>query len=274
VCDVAETCNGAAATCPPNSFLASEVICRPGASFCDAEESCPGNGADCRPDIFRESTTLCASQTCTNGVVTPPSYCAGTNVSSTCLPVATQSCNGYQCAGTFCGGSCSSDANCVTGYFCGGTSCQLKKSDGSGCGANNQCTSGVCTTFFTDGDGDGYGDPSAPVAMCGTAPPAGCSSNSADCCPTDGQTRPGQAGWFVVANSCGSFDYDCSLSEVKRWATASSCGVTPDCAGGPGFWAVSVPACGVLAAVNADCGYNGHACVTLGNLDPVQQECH
>jgi hypothetical protein len=52
-CDVAETCTGNSADCPPDSFAASTVECRKSTAPCDAPEFCTGVGSDCPADTFK-----------------------------------------------------------------------------------------------------------------------------------------------------------------------------------------------------------------------------
>src|SRR6185503_4533877 len=50
VCDVAESCTGAAATCPADLFVSSSTVCRSSAGVCDMAESCTGSSAACPTD--------------------------------------------------------------------------------------------------------------------------------------------------------------------------------------------------------------------------------
>ncbi len=56
-CDVAESCSGSSATCPPDAFSSGNV-CRPSTGPCDPAESCSGNGPNCPPNVV---TTSCVS---------------------------------------------------------------------------------------------------------------------------------------------------------------------------------------------------------------------
>src|SRR5437867_9767689 len=58
-CDVAETCTGASATCPANSFQSSSTVCRASAGPCDVAENCTGSSAACPADGFQSSSTVC-----------------------------------------------------------------------------------------------------------------------------------------------------------------------------------------------------------------------
>src|SRR5690606_35160615 len=57
-CDVAETCDGATTTCPPDGFD-STTICRPAAGPCDAADACDGSGAACPADAPAPAGTPC-----------------------------------------------------------------------------------------------------------------------------------------------------------------------------------------------------------------------
>ena len=59
VCDVAETCNGTATTCPVDAFRPSSFSCRSAAGECDLAESCTGTGAACPANAFRGAGTAC-----------------------------------------------------------------------------------------------------------------------------------------------------------------------------------------------------------------------
>jgi cysteine-rich repeat protein len=60
VCDVQETCNGVATSCPANAFLSPATTCRAaGAGLCDVAENCPGNAGACPADGFAASGTVC-----------------------------------------------------------------------------------------------------------------------------------------------------------------------------------------------------------------------
>jgi cysteine-rich repeat protein len=50
VCDVAEFCTGASATCPSNGFRPSGFPCRASTGPCDPAENCTGSGANCPAD--------------------------------------------------------------------------------------------------------------------------------------------------------------------------------------------------------------------------------
>ena len=52
LCDVAEVCSGADATCPVDGFESVATECRGAAGTCDVAETCPGDGAMCPADVL------------------------------------------------------------------------------------------------------------------------------------------------------------------------------------------------------------------------------
>jgi hypothetical protein len=95
-----------------------------------------------------------------------------------------------------------------------------------------------------DRDGDGYQARGSPC-------------NGTDCCDTDPNANPGQTQFFTVADSCGSFDYDCDGKLETEYATDIACtgtGLT-GCKGGPGF--VGDPACGTPGPWASGCQGSG-----------------
>jgi hypothetical protein len=89
-----------------------------------------------------------------------------------------------------------------------------------------------------------------------------------DCCDTDNATHPGQTGFFVTRNACGSFDYDCDGQETVESGTVNCQLGFFDCSG-DGFDAPT--ACGVTALYTA-CAYAGFGC--NHNEDMRAQRCH
>ncbi len=61
VCDQAETCTGASASCPANTFKSSSVTCRAATGECDLPEQCSGAGANCTANTYVTNGTPCAS---------------------------------------------------------------------------------------------------------------------------------------------------------------------------------------------------------------------
>lgn len=66
-CDVAETCDGAALSCPGDSFRPADTSCREAKGPCDVPEACPGDKALCPPDGFAPDDTACDGGSCKAG---------------------------------------------------------------------------------------------------------------------------------------------------------------------------------------------------------------
>ena len=58
-CNLAERCDGANLTCPPDALRPATYECRPAAGPCDVAETCTGRSADCPSDGFRPATYEC-----------------------------------------------------------------------------------------------------------------------------------------------------------------------------------------------------------------------
>lgn len=64
LCDVAETCTGSSASCPPDAFQPADTFCRSATAFqaCDLADYCTGTSAVC-PDIVRPAGYVCGPAT-------------------------------------------------------------------------------------------------------------------------------------------------------------------------------------------------------------------
>jgi hypothetical protein len=79
-CDVAETCSGAAATCPADGFQPNGFVCRGSAGDCDPQETCSGSSPNCPIDQLSPNTVVCraasdlcdAAENCTGSSPTCP----------------------------------------------------------------------------------------------------------------------------------------------------------------------------------------------------------
>jgi YD repeat-containing protein len=76
LCDVAETCNGTATTCPTDHLAAATTVCRPAAGACDIAENCSGTSSACPADAKKSSGTTCTD----DGNACTKDQCDGTNV--------------------------------------------------------------------------------------------------------------------------------------------------------------------------------------------------
>lgn len=108
ICDVADTCTGAAGACPQN-YQPSGTVCRTGSGdVCDPDEACTGTGPACPADVVSSSSTVCNAG---SGDLCDPS--------ETCTGVATQPCpaDNITAGGTLCragsGDSCDPDETCT-----------------------------------------------------------------------------------------------------------------------------------------------------------------
>jgi len=78
-CDVAESCDGVAATCPADQFAGAGTSCRAVQGSCDVAEVCTGSGAACPPDLHLAAGTSCRAslgpcdleETCNGGAQCP-----------------------------------------------------------------------------------------------------------------------------------------------------------------------------------------------------------
>src|SRR5438552_7403722 len=130
-CDVAESCTGSSATCPPDAKSPAGTVCRPAANQCDVAETCDGTSNGCRPNVFKAAGSPCGSSSTTD--CDRPDTCDGLG---TCNP-------NFVAAGT----PCTPDANDCTLDQCdgAGTCTHPVKSDGSPCTPDaNDCTQDVC----------------------------------------------------------------------------------------------------------------------------------
>src|SRR5205823_8186190 len=55
-CDVAEQCDGASNTCPPDAYQPATAECRPSTGPCDPAERCTGSSPACPADVMAQDT--------------------------------------------------------------------------------------------------------------------------------------------------------------------------------------------------------------------------
>jgi hypothetical protein len=124
-CDVAETCSGSSAACPPNAFESSSHVCRPAAGDCDVAESCSGSGPVCPPDSLKSSSSVCRAVA---GDCDVAETCSGS--SPTC-PTDTVKASGFICR--------TAAGDCDLAETCSGSSSacppDITRSSGSVCRA-------------------------------------------------------------------------------------------------------------------------------------------
>jgi hypothetical protein len=108
-CDVAETCNGTAQTCPSDAVVASGTVCRQAvAGGCDVAETCSGSTNACPTDAIATSGTVCRA-----------AVSGGCDIAETCNGTTT-ACPADAVAQS--GAACTDDGNSCTQDFCNGTS--------------------------------------------------------------------------------------------------------------------------------------------------------
>ena len=137
-CDVAETCDGVADTCPVDLFEPITTVCRGAAGVCDAADTCDGASAACPVDAKLTSVCRASSDTCDVAET-----CDG--VADTCPvdlfePITTvcRAAAGVCDAADTCDGAsaaCPADA-----FLADGTTCD----DTDACTSPDECQAGVC----------------------------------------------------------------------------------------------------------------------------------
>jgi hypothetical protein len=142
-CDVAETCNGTALTCPADVVAAAATSCRASAGDCDVAETCDGTSPACPADAFAAATVECRAAM---GECDVAETCSGT------------------------GAACPADAFAAMGTAC--TTPAMGQCSGTsgacGCAAGRTACAGTCTDTATDPNNCG---------MCGMA----CSTPTPNC---------------------------------------------------------------------------------------------
>jgi hypothetical protein len=259
VCDVAETCSGASATCPANGFASSTTVCRSSAGECDVAESCTGSSASCPADAKVPGGTGCTP----DGNPCSLDQCDGTNngcqhpagnagalcrsaagvcdVAETCTGAST-SCpaDGFD-AVTVCR---SSAGECDLAEQCDGTGpdcpADAKAPGGTGCGSDgNPCTVDAC-----DGASDACQHPAGNAgAVC----------------------RP-FAGVCDLAETCTGSDVDCPADDFLTSATV--------CRSATGVCDVAEHCTGSSATCPADAlATSGTQCRAAADLCDVAETC-
>ena len=188
VCDSAEACSGASATCPADALAPATTTCRPAAGACDSAELCTATSAACPADVSScSATTYCT-----------PGGCVAKNA------------NGAPCAGA---GECTSGF-CADGVCCN-TACDLgcdACAVAAGAAIDGTCglvaAGRVCRTSGGPCDADET-----------------CSGASADC-PADvlkpqGATCRAAAGACDVAETCSGTSSQCGANQLA--AAGASC---------------------------------------------------
>ncbi len=166
ICDVAEVCTGASATCPSDAVASNSSVCRTSVSECDSAEYCDGstktcpsesysyNGNACTTDSNECTTDVCSDNSCTH-----PSVIDNTSCSTN---------DGNECTASLCESGTCSNVNVPDQTACGDY-------------VNDYCYTGTCEVCG-DGVRGHYED-------CDNGNSSGCSTN----CQVD-------SGWSCTGN--------------------------------------------------------------------------
>lgn len=143
-CDLAELCDGAANACPEDKKSTAE--CRPVAGLCDKAETCDGKGNDCPDDGFLPAGEVCAAAVCREGVAYEEAQCPGTEAA--CPKAAATECGAYACGEPVCKGACETEADCAAAHLCYKAVCVVPVIQGQTCEDDGQCATGHCADGF------------------------------------------------------------------------------------------------------------------------------
>ena len=181
-CDIAETCDGTALSCPASSFVPPATTCRAAAGTCDVAETCSGSSAACPPDAVAPPTTVCRPAA---GACDAPESCTG---SSTACPANVLKPAGITCRPS--GGSCDVVETCTGGspacpndtFLPASTVCRTSAGE---CDVAESCTGNApaCPT-------NGFVSPST-ICRASTGPndlAEACTGSTATC-PVDGSVQ-------------------------------------------------------------------------------------
>ncbi len=270
-CDVAETCNGTALTCPTDAFAAATTTCRAAAGTCDVAEKCTGTSAACPADAFIAATTVCRASAGTCDVA---ETCTGTSAAcptdtfapatTTCRAVAGTCDVAEKCTGT--AAACPAD-----GFLAAATVCRVAAGT---CDVAETCTgsSAACPA-----------DALAPVTtVCrpanGACDVAETCTGTSTACPADGFVPAttvcrGSAGTCDVAETCTGSSAACPTDTFAPATTtcravAGTCDVAEKCTG----TAAACPADGFLAAATV-CRASAGACDVAETCSGTSAAC-
>ncbi len=146
------------------------------------------NGVTTASCTYPGASTQCRGPSCTNGVATIATSCAGTG---SCPAVQTQTCAPYICGPTACKTNCIGDNDCSIGNYCNGSSCAPKLTNASVCSRNSQCQSNHCA--------DGLCCNSACAGRCEACDVSG---SLGSCTPVTGSPHGGRAACASDGTSC------------------------------------------------------------------------
>jgi cysteine-rich repeat protein len=230
VCDLAENCTGASATCPSNQFQFG-TECRPSAGVCDTAEFCDGSGASCPSNQFEPTTSLCRFAA---GDCDVEEFCTGSGAN---CPV-----DGFKPTSEICRGA--ADVCDIADHCTGsGPNCPADAKSSAVC----RPSAGPCDVVEScDGVNDSCpGDDvaSASTVCRGAAGVCDAVENcdgSTTACPPDAKSTAecrAVAGTCDVAESCDGVGNNCPAdvvepSTVECRSVAGDCDVAENCTGG------------------------------------------
>ncbi len=246
-----EPCSGACRTCsagatPGKCSLVGagsadpSGICKDnGPSLCGTDGKCDGTGR-CRRYAVG---TVCGSGSCTGSTRTIAPKCDSTG---RCVSGPQVSCSPFQCSGTVCASTCTTDGNCVAPNVCIGGTCGLRGSGGpctrtAECNSPLQCVGGICQlkplgAICTAGNQCNSGSCTDGVccekADCGTCRGCRVSGTVGYCAPLPAGTQePRQRCAVEPAASCGRDGTCDGAGACRLYPSGTQCGA-PSCSGG------------------------------------------
>jgi hypothetical protein len=263
-CDVAETCNGTALSCPADGFASSSTVCRAAADVCDAAETCTGTSASCPADAKKASGTACTD----DGNPCTLDQCDGTHVAcqhpagnaGVVCRAAADVCDAAEtCTGT--STSCPADAKKASGAACtdDGNPCTQDQCDGADVACQHPAGNAGVVCRAVNGECD----------LAET-----CTGTSATC-PADGRKPSGTActddGNVCTLDQCDGSSASCqhlpgNPGTVCR-AQNGECDVAEACTG----TSATCPTDGTKPSGTA-CADDGNVC-TLDQCDGTTTAC-
>ncbi|HEV7734770.1 MAG TPA: hypothetical protein VGR62_21545 [Candidatus Binatia bacterium] len=207
ICDVAEVCDGASATCPADLKRPSGFDCRAAAGVCDAAESCDGMSDACPADV--KSAAVCRGAA---GVCDVAEACDG--VSDDCPA------DSFEPSSTLCRGAAGA---CDVAESCSGSSADCPADSVSGAFVSCRPSAGICDVG-ENCDGVNTGCPAdtfeSAVTVCraasGTCDVAENCTGSSPSCPTDAfepatTVCRASSGTCDVAENCSGSSPSCPV---------------------------------------------------------------
>ncbi len=227
-CDLQDTCagsSGATAVCVPNVQPAA-LVCRMAVSGCDVEERCDGIGTACPTDAAAPAGTPCGSPVM--GLCDAVDTCSGATGSAAVCVVIVQP-SGHVCRPAV--SSCDLADQCDGAATACPADALVDCDDGDACTADACESDGSCSHAPRDcDDGDRCtADSCGPDGACAHAPVAGC---------TDDAGQPLDASGLVDAGTAVTADADVSVADALSAAdgapSGADAGTTPPATSGCG----------------------------------------